>query len=145
MLKPILPQGCDGLKEITLADTIKTGTILIADGALLPESLLLESEPYAYGWRLVKNLDSNGLDQVIGHAGWNFFYIAGVVEAKAFGSDEKKTTRKAINQVIANLKSKNFNCLEITRVAAKRSLGLPYVSVSARSRHIQEGPALSGE
>ena len=43
-----------------MADTIKPGTILITEGALLPESLLLESEPYAYGWRLVKNLDSRG-------------------------------------------------------------------------------------
>jgi hypothetical protein len=133
------------LEEITLADTIKQGTILIAEGALLPESLLLESEPYAYGWRLVKNLDSNGLDQIISRAGWNFFYIAGAIETKAFGSDEKKTTRKAIKQVITNLKSKNYNCLEITRVAAKRSLGLPYVRVSAHSRHIQEGQALSAE
>jgi hypothetical protein len=128
-----------------MADTIKPGTILITEGALLPESLLLESEPYAYGWRLVKKLDSNGLDQIISQAGWNFFYIAGVIETDAFGSDEKKTTRKAIKRIIANLKSKNFNCLEITRVAAKRSLGLPYVSVSAHSRHIQEGRALSGE
>ena len=128
-----------------MADTIKTGTILIAEGALLPESLLLESEPYAYGWRLVKNLDSNGLAQIIGQAGWNFFYIAGLIETNAFGSDEKKTTRKAIKRVVANLKSKKFNCLEITRVATKRSLGLIHVSVSAQSRHIQEGEALSGE
>ena len=128
-----------------MADTIKTRTILITDGALLPESLLIESAPYGYGWRLVKNLDSNGLDQIISQSGWNFFYIAGLLETNVFGSDEKKTTRKAIKQVIANLKSKNFNCLEITRVAAKRSLGLPYVSVFAHSRHIQEGQALSGE
>jgi squalene cyclase len=128
-----------------MADTIKAGTILIAEGALLPESLLLESEPYAYGWRLVKNLDSNGLDQIISQAGWNFFYIAGVIETNAFGSDENKTTRKAIKQVIANLKSKNFNCLEIKRVVAMRSLGLPYMSVSAHSRHIQKSQALSGD
>jgi hypothetical protein len=128
-----------------MADTIKPGTILITEGALLPESLLLESEPYAYGWRLVKNLDSNGLGQIISQAGWNFFYIAGLIETNSFGSDEKKTTRKAIKQIIANLKSKNFNCLEITRVAAKRSFGLPYVIVSAHSRHIQEGQTLSGE
>ena len=128
-----------------MADTINRGTILITEGARLPESLLLESEPYGYGWRLVKNLDSRGLDQIIGQAGWDFFYIASVVEANAFGSDEKKTTRKAIKQVIANLKSKNFNCLEITRVVAKRLLGLSCVSVSAHSRHIQEGQALSGE
>ena len=128
-----------------MADTIKPGTILITEGALLPESLLLESEPYAYGWRLVKNLDSRGLDQIIGQAGWNFFYIASVVDTNAFGSDEKKTTLNAIKQIIANLKSKSFNCLEITRVTTKRSLGLLYVSVSAHSRHIQEGRALSGE
>ena len=128
-----------------MADTIKVRTILITEGALLPESFLLESEPYGYGWRLVKNLDSNGLDQIISQAGWNFFYIAGLIETNAFGSDEKKTTREAIRRIIANLKSKNFNRLEITRVAAKRSLGLLYVNVSAQSRHIQEGQALSGE
>jgi hypothetical protein len=43
-----------------MTDTIKTGTILIAEGAISPESLLFESEPYAYGWRLVKKLDSKG-------------------------------------------------------------------------------------
>ena len=128
-----------------MADTIKSGTILITEGALLPETMLFESEPYAYGWRLVENIDSNGLDQIIRQAGWNFFYIAGVIETNVFGSDEKKTTRMAIKRIIAKLKSKNFNGLEITRVAAKRSLGLLYVSVSAHSRHIQEGPALSGE
>jgi hypothetical protein len=128
-----------------MADAIKPGTILITEGALLSESLLLESEPYGYGWRLVKNLDSRGLDKIIGQAGWDFFYTASVVETNAFGSDEKKTTRKAIQRIIANLKSKNFNCLEITRVTAKRSLGLLYVSVSAYLRHIQEGRALSGE
>jgi hypothetical protein len=128
-----------------MADTIKPGTILITEGALLPESLLLESEPYAYGWRLVKNLDSRGLDQIIGQAGWSFFYTASVVEMTAFGSDEKKITCKAIKRITTNLKSKNFNCLEITRVTAKRSLGLLYVSVSAHSRHIQEDQAFSGE
>jgi hypothetical protein len=128
-----------------MADTIKPGTILITESAVLPESLLFESEPYAYGWRRVKNLDSNGLDQIISQAGWNFFYIASAIETNAFGSDEKKPTRKAIKRIMANLKSKNLNCLEITRVAAKQSLGLLYVSVSARWRHIQEGQALSGE
>ena len=128
-----------------MANTIKPGTILITDGVLLPESLLLESEPYAYGWRLVKQLDGNGLGQIISRAGWKFFYIAGAIETSVLGSDEKETTRRVINRIIANLKSKNFDCLEITRVAAKRSLGLTYVSVSAHLRHIKEGPALLSE
>jgi hypothetical protein len=131
------------LQETAMEEIIKTGTILIAEGAILPESMQLVSEPYAYGWRLVKNLDSKGFDQIISQAGWNFIYLAGVIETNAFGSDEKKTTRKAIKQVIAKLRSKKFNCLEITQVAAKRSLGLPYVSVSAHSRHIQKSMVLS--
>ena len=126
-----------------MEETIKSGTMLIAEGAILPEAMQFETEPYAYGWRRVKNFDSHGFNQIISQAGWNLFYIAGAIETSAFGSDEKKTTRKAIKQVIAKLSSKNFNCLEITQVAAKRSLGVPYVSVSAHSCHIQEGPALS--
>ena len=128
-----------------MTDTIKTGTLLVAEGIPLPESLLFDSEPYAHGWRLVKNLDSHGMDQRVSKAGWNFFYMAGVLKASVFGSDGEKTTRKAIEQVIASMRSKNYNCLEITQVAAKQFLRLPYVSVSAHSRHIQEGPALSGE
>jgi hypothetical protein len=128
-----------------MTDTIKEGTILIAEGAILPESLLFESEPYAYGWRLVKKLDGNGFDQIIGQAGWNLFFIAGAIETNAFGSNSKKTTRKAIKQVIAKLRARNFNCLEITRVTAKRFLGVPYVSVSAHSRHIQKSLILFGD
>lgn len=128
-----------------MEETIKTGTLLIAEGAILPDSLVLESEPYAYGWRLVKNLDSKRFDQIISQAGWNFIYLAGAIETNAFGSDEKKTTRKAVKQVIAKMKSKNFNCLEIIQVVAKRSLGLPYVSVSAHSRQIQKSMLLAEE
>lgn len=125
--------------------TIRSGTLLIAEGVALPEALEVETEPYAYGWRLVKNHDSHGINQIINQAGWNFFYIAGAIETNAFGSDEKKTTRKAIKQVIAKLKEKNFNCLEITSVAAKSSLGIPYVNVSAHPRHIQKSMVLFGD
>ncbi len=118
--------------------TIKSGALLIADRAILPESMRIETEPYAYGWRWVKNFDLSVFNQIISQAGWNFFYIAGAIETSAFGSDERKTTRKAIKQVLAKLKSKNFNCLEITQVMTKRSLGMPYISVSAHSRHIQK-------
>lgn len=128
-----------------MEETIKSGTMLIAEGAILPASLQFETEPFAYGWILVKNVDTQDINQIISQAGWNFFHIAGAIETNAFGSDEKKTTRKAIKQVIAKLKAKKFNCLEITLVAAKRCLGLPYVSVSAHSRHIQKSIVLFGD
>jgi hypothetical protein len=125
-----------------MTDRIKTGTILIAEDAILPDSLLFESEPYVHGWRLVTKLDSKVFHQIIGEAGWSFFYIAGAIETNAFGSNVKKTTRKAIKHVLAKLRARNFNCLEVTGVTAKRFLGLPYVSVSAHSRHIQKSLVL---
>ena len=121
-----------------MPDTIKTGTILIKEGTLLPEVLRFESEPCAPGWRLVKNLDGYGLDRKIHEAGWTFFCLAGEIKATVFGFDEQKRVRGAVKRILANLKSEKFNSLEITRVATKRFLGVPYASVSARSRHIQE-------
>ena len=121
-----------------MADKIKTGTILIEEGALLPESLRFESEPCSDGWRAVKNLDGCGLDRKIREAGWTFFYMAGKIRVSVFGFDGEKALRRAVNRLLANLKSEKFNCLEITQVAAKRFLGLPYVTVSAHRRHIQE-------
>jgi hypothetical protein len=78
------------------------------------------------------------MDRKLCEAGWTFFYMAGEVNAIVFGSDSEKTTRRAVKKVIANMKSDRFNCLEISQVAAKSFLGLPYVTVAAHPRHIQE-------
>ncbi len=121
-----------------MAEKINTDTILIKEGTLLPECLQLESDPYLKGWRLVKNLGSSGMDRKLCAAGWTFFYMAGEVNAMAFGSDSEKTTRRAVKEVLANMKSDRFNGLEISRVAAKSFLGLPYVTVAGHARHIQE-------
>jgi len=129
-------------REKPMADKIKTGAILIKEDALLPESLHFESEPYTKGWRLVKNLGGYQMDRTIGEAGWNFFYMAGEIKATVFGFDEEKAQRRAVNRLLANPESEKFNCLEITQVAAKRFLGLPYVTVSAHPRHIQESVVL---
>ncbi len=125
-----------------MIDKIKTGSILIEEGALLPESLRFESEPYSNGWRLVKKVDGYGLDRRISEAGWTFFYMAGEIKASVFGFDGEETKRRAIKRMLTKLKAETFNSLEITRVAAKRFLGLPYVSVSAHWRHIQESLVL---
>jgi hypothetical protein len=133
------------IKEVSMANTIKAGSILIDEGILLPESLLFESEYCAQGWILVKNLNSYGMKQIVSKAGWSFLYMTGEVKTRIFGSDEEKTKRKAIEQVLEKMRSKKFNCLEITRIVAKRFLGLPYVSVQARPRQIQESPVLFRE
>lgn len=122
-----------------MADKIKTGTILVQEGLLLPDSVRFEGEPYSKGWRLVKNLDGYGLERKIHEAGWNFFYLAGEIEAGAFGFDRELVLRRGVKRALANLKSERFNSMEITQVVAERFLGLLYVTVSAHPRHIQEG------
>ena len=121
-----------------MTQTIVIGTLLVKAGTILPESLQLECDPYLKDWELVKNLGSSDLDQKLSAVGWSFFYMAGEVNAMAFGSDLEKTTHRAVKKVIANMKSDRFNCLEISRVSAKSFLGLPYVTIAGHPRHIQE-------
>src|SRR5579859_1347442 len=124
-----------------MTDAIKSGTILIEEGALMPQSLRLESQPYSNGWTAVSNLDLNGLDTAINKAGWTFFFMAGEIKITAFGFDKEGAVRRAVNRVITNAESHKCNCVEITEVSAKSFLGMPYVNVTAHSRHIQESPA----
>jgi hypothetical protein len=121
-----------------MPDTITAGKILMREGTELPGAMRLESEPYAAGWRLVKNLNGDGLGRKIHEAGWTFFCQAGDIKAITFGIDEQQMVRRAVKRILAKVEAGKFNCLEITRVANRRFLGVPYASVSARSRHIQE-------
>ena len=121
-----------------MPEKIKTGTILIKEDTPLPDGLQIESVPYAKGWRLVKNLDSSGLDRQLCEARWTFFYMASGVGATAVGFDLENMTRRAVKSVLTSMKTDKLNCLEIVKVAAKGFLGLPYVTVSTRQRHIQE-------
>jgi hypothetical protein len=86
------------------------------------------------------------LDRKIREAGWTFFCLAGETKATVFGIDGEKMLRRAIeqilvNRVLANPRCEKCNSLEITQVASvtsKRFLGVRYVTVSARPRHIRQ-------
>ena len=117
---------------------IEVGTLLLKEGTPLPSSVAVETNLYLEGWELDTNLSSSKLDRKLSDAGWTFFYMAGELTATAFGADSEKTTRTAVKGVIAELNRGRFNCLEISRVAAKSFLGLPYVSVAGHARHVQE-------
>ena len=123
--------------EKVMADQIKVETVFIEEGTPLPNSVKFESEPYSNGWRSVKNLTGYELDRKIREVGWTIFYLA-QIKASGFGFDREKAARRALDRVLANVKSDNFNSLEISQVAVKRFLGIPYVTVSAHARHLQE-------
>jgi len=127
-----------------MTDAIKTGSILVERNASMPKSLLLEGNSYSSGWRSVSNLDLNQLDVAIHKAGWTFFFMAGEIKITAFGFDKERAVRRAVKRVITNVELHKCNCVELTEVSAKSFLGMPYVNVSAHSRHIQESSAFAG-
>jgi hypothetical protein len=120
--------------------TNMSGTILIRENTLLPEGLAIESEVFLPGWRVVKNLDAPTLARNIEGANWNFFYLAGATRTTVLGRDQLGTLRRAAKRVLAKQEIQ-FNSLEM-RVVSKRFLGIPFMSVAAYSRHIQQGICL---
>jgi hypothetical protein len=118
-----------------------SGTILIRENVLLPAGLAIENEVFLPGWRVIKNLRST-LARNIEGANWTFFYLAGEIRATVLGRDRPGTLRRAVKCVLAKQKGQKFNSLEITKVVSKRFLGIPFMSVTAHSRHIQQGVGL---
>ena len=125
----------------TMSDIISQGTILIRGDALLPRSMQLPSQPFAAGWRRVAAEDRGELDRQIKDAGWTFFYQAGEIKANAFGEGEK-AVRRALDRILADPELERFNCMEITTSKTGRFLGMPFVTLTAHARQIQEGATL---
>jgi hypothetical protein len=90
-----------------VSDAIKAGTILIEEGASMPESLLLEGGPFSSGWRSVSNLDRKQLDREINQAGWTFFFMAG--ETKICNALERKRRMKLAARLRGADASKSYD------------------------------------
>ena len=65
--------------------------------------------------------------------------MAGAIKTIGFGFARRTMIQAALKRVIATVKLQECNCLEIDAIAMRSFLGLPYVCLSAHSRHIQSG------
>jgi hypothetical protein len=125
--------------------TIKRGSLLLAEGTILPPSIMLESNACTSGWRLLKNVHSQEMKELMAQAGWNFFYIATERKTTVWGWNRNGALRKALRQITARANVTEYNCLEIKEVDARRFLGLSFVRLTARSRQIQAQTSLVGD
>ena len=121
-----------------MSQKIRVGSILIKENLSFPVGVTVDSEAYLRGWKLVRNLDGYGLARMIVKAHWNFFYLAGDMRAIAFGSESLGTLHRALKQIVRKPEGQHYNALEITRVVARRFLGVSFMRVTANFRHIQE-------
>jgi hypothetical protein len=118
--------------------TISPGAILVEESTLLPEPLHLENESDGNGWaRVANNVDDHQLEKALATAGWTFFYVAGTVSGFGFGFERQKMIDGALKRLIRAVSRQKCNCLEIDEVTTRTFLGMPYVSISAHARHIQ--------
>ena len=104
----------------------------------MTQLLNLESEPCSGEWSLLKVLDGFALDRKIHAAGWNFFFMAAEVKVMFLGSLGAEKILKALKRILEKVKQQQFNGLEVTEIVARHFLGVPYVTVSAHSRHVQQ-------
>src|SRR3989475_11723381 len=125
-----------------MPDINRTMTIFIKEDTPLPANLPIESVVFLPGWRVIKNLDRSTLARNIEGANWNFFYLAGEIRATVLGRDRSGTLRRAVKCVLAKQEGHKFNSLGITKVVSKRFVGIPFISVTAHSRHIQQSIGL---
>ena len=82
--------------------------------------------------------------QAIQEAGWSFFFRAGEIKTTVFGFDRENALHAALKRLMADAKSQHCNSIEITKILDKSLWRVPYVSVSAHARHLQEGQVFSG-
>jgi hypothetical protein len=125
-----------------MASTIQVGSILIENRPLILRALDLESESYSGAWSVLQSHTSFTLDQKIRGSGWNCFFMAAEVKSTVFGGLAAKSLLRALKQIFAKVQKPDFNCLEITKIDQGRFLGVPYITVCAHSRHIQQGSLL---
>lgn len=124
---------------------ITAGALLIERNAQRPRCFEVEAGSHPNGWMFIKQtLTPQQLEKELSATGWTFFFMAGPIRATAFGFHRDKTVYAALNRCIKAVRQQSWNCLQIEGVEMRSLLGIPYVSMSVRSRHIQKGILFAG-
>jgi len=121
-----------------MANQIQSGTMLLHQSAKL-ESLELATESYCQNWRSLGIIESSGLDRKVRAKGWNLFFMAGEIRAVVPAWGGHNTLRRGVKRLLAQTRLQHLNCLEVTHILRKYFLGIPYLSIAAHPRHLQEG------
>jgi hypothetical protein len=117
--------------------SIKTGTLIIAEGISLPMSDA-KTQSFCAGWRTVKNIEARGMDKRFSEMGWSCFAKASPATVNVVGLGDSATLIKAFRKLVRQRKTMKFNCLEITEAVYKTFMGVSFVHLGARARNIKQ-------
>lgn len=130
---------------VSNAIAITPGKLFIHAGAILPPEVRAGEALAESGWASIANAPSAGeVEGLIAGSRWRLFYLAGALRATAPGQKSPRTVQAALVKILRRIAALGFNCVEIDSVAAQRYLGVPYTSVMAHSRHLQQGDIAAG-
>jgi hypothetical protein len=118
---------------------IEAGSLMLRTGVPQPGALRISTTPYSRDWDVVVSHDGVALERAVRGVGWHFMFVAGVVRAMALGRIEGTNARHAVDRLLAKIQAQDFNAAEVTEISTKHFLGIPYLSVCAHARHLQQG------
>jgi hypothetical protein len=121
------------------AESLQVGAMMVRDGLLPPKLPGMETEACLLRWLSVKTLNSFMLSRKLETVGLHLFFVVGSVTSFAFGIDGGRRLHKTVQRIAAKVMALGFNCLELTEIHRKHFLGVPYITISARTYHIQQG------
>jgi hypothetical protein len=104
---------------------------------VLPPDLATEGDAFLPGWRVVKNFDNYALSRKLRESNWSFLQLRGGTETRLMGRARRETLRRGVAQILAGLRGRKFNSLEITVLVAKCFWGVTFLNISVSLRHFQ--------
>ncbi len=120
-----------------MQNSIRTNTVIIQGGMLLPHDIEVQRNTYLGGCLVINSEESAALDRKLRAAGWSFLFRATEIKSTVFGAAGARTLARAVKRLLAKVKSQQFNAVQIVNIATGSFLGVPYVTVWANSRNIQ--------
>lgn len=111
--------------------------LLVREGAELPPDLPTENAAFLPGWRVVKTFDNYALRQRMREANWRFLQLRGGKETRVMGLGRQEILRRGVARILADLKGRKFNSLEITVLASKSFLRVIFLNIAVNLRHFQ--------
>lgn len=124
---------------------IEAGSLMLRTGVQGPDSILVSTTSYSRKWDVVTGRDVFATERAVRAAGWHLMCLGGAVRAMAFGRSEGTNARRAVDRVLAKIRKQDFNAAEVVEISTKHFLGIPYLSVSANARQLQQGNTLQDQ
>jgi hypothetical protein len=121
---------------------VRSGNLLVREGTALPDGLGIASKPFLPGWQMVRQPRPAELERALSQKGWNLFCLAGAIADGAIALSWERALRRAMQQLAARASAEGLNAIEVVQVRMRKFLGIHWVRVTAKLRHIQEGPYL---